>query len=269
MALKAVVSDPTQIPEAARSLYVERDGAHWLDVEPVEHGGRKVALEDVTGLRNALGSQQSRADQAEARLRGFGDLTPEAARAAIEKADRLSKINPETEAAKLAAEHLKAAEEQYKAKLEAEKKPLEEQSKKYRAQLEKTLKSDALRRSLIANGAVPEDLDYLEFHASKYVEMVEQGDLLVPQVFDGNGRPRISMKPGSIDPMGIDELVASEIKPKFPRHFIGENASGSGSSQNGSANHNGGGGVRRIPAGDTKAINAHIKEIAEGKAIVV
>ena len=271
MALKALVPTLEAVPEAMRPLYVERPDlkAFVLDVEPAEHGSSRYGLEDVGGLKSALQSERAERERLARLAADYGDLTPKAAREALERAEKLSKIDPASEAARLADERVKAHEEQFLKKLEMERKPLEERATKYRSQLEKTLKSDAIRRALIEKGAVPEDLDYLEFHASKYVDMVEQGDLLVPQVFDDNKRARISMVAGSIDPMTIDELVETVIRPKYGRHFIGDNASGSGSSQHGSTNNNGGGGVRRIPRGDQAAINANLRDIAEGKAVVV
>lgn len=268
MPLKAVVTDINTVPEAARPLYVERDGAHWLDVEAADHGGRKVALEDITGLLNAKSAQQQRADQAEAKLRGFGDLTPDQARAAIDKAERLSKIDPQSEAAKLAEERIRANAEDYAKKLAAEKTPLEAKLAKALRKVEKTTKGDRLKGALKDAGAVPEAWPLLESYADAHIQVKETEDDFEAVVVDAKGNPRVSMTPGSIEQMGIDEFVRS-LRAVFPSCFIGENASGSGSSVHGSANNNGGGGVRRIPRGDQAAINANWQDIAAGKAVVV
>lgn len=74
MPLKAFYATQTEIPEALREHYVERDGKWVLDAEGVE---------DVTGLKRAL--ERERAEKA--RLEGiaakFKNLDPEKARAAL------------------------------------------------------------------------------------------------------------------------------------------------------------------------------------------
>lgn len=244
MPLKAVVSELESVPEAARALYVERDGVHVLDVEAVETGGKRWSLEEVGGLKSALQRERGERERLAKTVAEFGDLTPAKAREALEQVKRFSELDPSKELDEKIAAHRRELEERYEKKRRAEIEPLTARLAKRESQLEKTLKSGAIRAALLEKGALPEDLDYLEFHTSRHVEMQEQDEQYVPRVVGSNGSPLISMKVGSVDAMGIDELIDFEIRPKYQRHFLGENASGSGSSQNNSANTNGSSGYR-------------------------
>lgn len=266
MALKAVVQDIGTIPEANRALYVERDGMHWLDVEAVENGGKRWALEDVGGLKTALQTERDAREKAAKALAEFGDLTPQKARDALAAAERVTKAG-ESEAAKW-KERESALATEYLEKLKADKKPLEDTIAELESDLHEKLIGSEIHKHL-AGAAIPESMPLLYGYLERQCAVVKNRDGKREAVaVDASGKPRVSMKAGSADYMSVAELVES-ARPMFPHCFLGDGASGSGSSAHGSANNNGGGGVRRIPRSDQKAINDSWQDIATGKAVVV
>lgn len=71
MALKHQVATLEDVPEPLREHYIERDGKYEIQVE-----GMKT-VEDVSRVMESLRKERLDHDQAKARVRGFGEHTPE------------------------------------------------------------------------------------------------------------------------------------------------------------------------------------------------
>src|SRR5262245_7637775 len=108
MALKALLNSLDGLDDATKALYVEKDGKFVLDVESVDG----FALEDVNGLKTALGKERTRADRAEGLNVKFKDLDPDKARAALAELEELKKLDPSKEADKIANTKFEAAKAQ-------------------------------------------------------------------------------------------------------------------------------------------------------------
>ena len=75
-------------------------------------------------------------------------------------------LDPSKELDEKIAAHRRELEERYEKKRRVEIEPLTARLAQRESQLEKTLKSGAIRAALLEKGALPEDLDYLEFHTA-------------------------------------------------------------------------------------------------------
>ena len=107
--LKAIVDKIDDLPETTKTLcglITEGDhaGKFILNIEPV-HG---FSLENVEGLKGALGATKSELESSKAAVEGFKGLDAKEVRRIIKEHERLSKIDPETEAGKLAEVKLQA-----------------------------------------------------------------------------------------------------------------------------------------------------------------
>ncbi len=106
--LQPFVDSLDAAPEALRDAYVERDGKFFLNVVSKEG----FALEDVSGLKTALGKERTRADNLEKTSAKFKDIDPDKARAALTELEELKQIDPAKEADKLANTKFEAAKTQ-------------------------------------------------------------------------------------------------------------------------------------------------------------
>ena len=114
MALKAVIDSIDDLDEGQQSLYREitddgdLKGKFILDVEPA-HG---LNLENVDGLKSALGKERTAREKLERDVVKFKDIDPDKARDALAKLEELSEIDPEKEADKIANTKFEAAKKQ-------------------------------------------------------------------------------------------------------------------------------------------------------------
>jgi len=164
-------------------------------------------------------------------LKRFGDLDPEAARAALqaqadrEKADAEKKGEWERLRTKLAEEHGKELEKERAT------------AARLRSALERQIvRAEAVRAIAAAKG----DPDLLLPHVLASVEVVEEGDEFVARVLDPKerGKHRFDSKG---EYMTISELVTADLRERFPRAFEGSGTGGSGAT--GSAGSEGGGAI--------------------------
>lgn len=221
MAIKAIVTKLDDAPEALREHYAEKDGKFYLSVDPVEG----YALEDVTGLKSALGAERTKREQLEATVVKFKDLDPDKARKALERLTELEAIDPSKEADKIA-----------NTKFEAAKAQLLEQHGKEVGQRDERIKAltgavDGLTRKQQATTAIAElkgSVELLLPHvlAHTRVKETEAGDFVV-EVVDAAGNVRIADSKGT--PMDIKGLVAEmRQSDTFARAFDGDGHSGTG-----------------------------------------
>lgn len=244
MALKALISkeDHAKLGDALKGEYQpQADGTYLLSVE----GVNGFALENVTGLKNTLATERENARKAGELVSKFGDLDPEKARDALGKVEKMSKWTPEEKV----ADQLKAQVAQVEGKYTAELKSKAEREAKLHGIVTKLLVDSEVRRVIADKGSAT----LLLPHMRDRIRVEERNGEFVPVVVDEKGTPRISMKSGSSDPMGIEEYVLSTKNDKDLSHgWFGSGHSGSGAAGSSSSGA-GGGGRFSISEADARA----------------
>lgn len=234
MAIKAILDKLDDAPEALREHYAEKDGKFVLGVESV--GG--YALEDVTGLKSALGAERTSREALERQVVKFKDLDPEKARDALTKLAEFEKLDPTAEADKIANTKFEAAKTQLLEKHGSELGSRDERI----GHLTKTV--DVLVREQRATAAIADakgSVDLLLPHVLSATRTVEKDGKFITEVVDAAGNVRIGDAQGN--PMTIAALVAEmRESDRFARAFDGDGQSGSG------AEHNNSGGGASGPA---------------------
>lgn len=229
MALKAILASLDGIDDATKALYVEKDGKFVLDVETVDG----FSLEDVNGLKTALGKERTRADKAEGLIGKFKDLDPDKARAALTELEELKKLDPNKEADKIANSKFEAAKTQLLEKHTGEITSRDERI----GHLTKTVEGlliDAAATSALAEAKGSVEL--LLPHVRAHTRVKEVDGKFTVEVVDKDGNAKIADSKGT--PMDIKGLVAEMRQSEaFGRAF-----EASGSSGTGKLPGNGGGG---------------------------
>ena len=220
MALKAVIDSADAIPQGMADYYTEKDGKFVLAVEPV--GG--YALEDITGLKNALGTERTRAETLERTVAKFKDLDPDKARTALAELEELKKLDPTAEADKIANAKFEAAKAQLLEKHGDEINTRDERVNALLGSVDRLVRQSAAVKAIAdARGSV----DLLLPHVLGHTRVVEKDGDFVVEVVDRAGNVRIGNSKG--DPMDLAgllaEMRASEV---FGRAFDGDGQSGSG-----------------------------------------
>ncbi|MFC3072357.1 hypothetical protein [Shinella pollutisoli] len=221
MALKAIVDAVDSLPESAREFYVkdETSGKFRLDVESVDG----FALEDVSGLKTALGKERTTREGLERQVVRFKDLDPDKAREALAKLEELTAIDPAKEADKIANTKFEAAKSQLLEKHSGELSSRDERIKGLTGTI------DGLLREQRATTAIAEakgSVDLLLPHVLNATRTVEKDGKFEVEVVDRNGNVRIDGKGNNMDIKGlIAEMKASEV---FGRAFEASGQSGSG-----------------------------------------
>lgn len=224
---KAIIAKLEDVSEALRSEYRPGtadeglEGHFVLKVDAV--GG--FALENVEGLKSALGRERKRADTAEGKIKKFGDLDPDAARAALDELNELKAIDPKKEADRLAAAKVEAATKQLIEKHTAELTGATTRAESYLGQVR------ALLIDNVATAALAEHKGSVELllpHVQRHTRLKETDDgKFVVEVVDKDGNPRIGDSKGT--PMTVGQLVAEmKASDAYGRAFEGTGASGSG-----------------------------------------
>lgn len=250
MALKAILDSIETLPADLKAHYTKGDdGKFYLAVE--ESNG--WAFENVAGLRKALSEERESRKQYEKAIKQFEGIDDAAA-------------------AREALEKLRAGSLKSSADLDAYKKTLEEKVGKdltaaqqrvqaYEAQL-KDLRFGTVARDAIikAKGKPSLLLPILE----RRVRWDADGNgQLQMQIVGDDGKPLVSAKPGSADPMGLDEYVDLLRKnADFAPAFEPTAPAGSGS------NHAAGGSSGRTNNTSKLSPEARLAAIAEATTVV-
>jgi|15BtaG_2_1085339.scaffolds.fasta_scaffold00847_11 hypothetical protein len=265
MALKAIISASAhdELGESIQPEYAKGDdGRFYLSVDPVD-GYR---LEDVSGLRSALERERENARTAKASVDAFGDLTPDAARAAIAKAEKLSGDISETDKFRDA---IAAREAQFVEKHTAEITSEKEKSGQLMGQLERHLIDAAATAAINASKG---NVRLLLPHVRGAVRMIEgpHGDYVAQVVDPATGVPKVTLKPGSQDPMSVAELVDTmKGSDDFGSAFAGSGNRGLGTHSDDGQGGRSGGSPRTISRSDQDAIDSNFEKIASGEVTVV
>jgi hypothetical protein len=265
MAVKAVLASLDGLPaDLAKEYTKKEDGKFYLDVEASDG----FALENATALRNALQQERAAVASLRTQVSSYEGLDPAKARDALTKVETMSSWTPEQKV----QEKIDSATKQVAERAAAERAQLEERVKRLRTVIEREKVHNA---AISAISAAEGDVEVLMPHVISALRLREAGDQFVVEVVGGDGNPRISTSSGSTGNMTIPEFV-NELKSKdrFAPLFKGSQATGTGTPPSASSGApskpaTAKPGVTKILASDQKAINAHVDEIADGRAIVV
>jgi hypothetical protein len=244
--LKAVVTDINTVDEAHRAFYVEKNGKFLLNVTPAEG----FELDNVSGLKTALGAERNNVailkeqykpyeglDPAAARtaierIAAFGDITPDAAKTALETAQRLTALDPAKEGERIAGEKLETLKGQLTAQWNLRETELTNQVKTANTTVEsltgqlQTLMADSQIKAEVAKSNPLDDArDAVELLVSKFVKTSMKDGKVAVDVLDTNGNPRIKDVNGT--PFTVADLVA-EIREGRAALFKPEEKRGMG-----------------------------------------
>lgn len=243
--LFAVVSDINTVDEAQRSFYEEKDGKFFLKVTAAEG----YELDNTASLKNALGAERNLkkgletqlkafegidatlARQSIERVSAFGEITPEAAKAAIETAKRLQALDPAKEADKIAEEKVKIREDQLKGVFQTREQELiskvtasETTIDGLTKQLQSVMRDNQVKTELAKLNPLDDARDAIELLATRYIKTSVENGQVVVKVLDENGHPRI--KDANTD-FSVADLL-TEIKDKKPGLFKADDKRGIG-----------------------------------------
>lgn len=239
MTLKAVLESVDDLSDDLKAHYKEEDGKFILDVESV--GG--YALEDVGGLKTALGKERTEREKLEKKVVKFKDIDPDKALEALAELEEIKKIDPEKDADRIANTKFEAAKAQLLKAHEGEIASRDERIGKLTGTVSSLMVDQVATAALAeAKGSV----ELLLPHVQRHTRVKEQDDgNFVVEVVDKDGNARIGNAKG--EPMTIKDLVAEmKASEAFGRAFEASGQSGSGMQPGGGS----GGGGRQHQKGD-------------------
>lgn len=223
MALKALLDSLDGLPADVAKEYVkdEKSGKFRLSVEPV--GG--FELDDVSGLKSALGAARGELDTANSKLKEFGDISPNKAREGLAAMKKLEKLDPNADVDKIVQTKLDAQLEQIKSKHGEEVGKISKDRDRLRSIVEQQLIDSAAKQAILeAKG----DPLLLLPHVKSSMKLKEKDDgSFSVEIVDDKGNPRIKDAQGAL--MGVADLVA-EMRghSSFARAFEATGVSGAG-----------------------------------------
>lgn len=240
--LPAVISNEQELEtmeDVYRMLYKEVDGVYYLKVKPVSVGKSHYALEDVAGLKSALGKEKANARSFKDKLDLFEDIDPEAARDALTKIEEMTDWKPE----KKVQEQIDAIKAQLEGKHKKEASKWDEEKSFFMNQLRKALIEAEATAAVAKHGVKKGFINLMKEKAmtEALLEKNDKGDYTV-RVKGEDGTPRISMN--SEGYMTIDELMGSySTLDEYSGAFDGSGATGSGAT---GSERGRGTGIRRL-----------------------
>jgi hypothetical protein len=227
MPVKAVVDSLDGLPEAVVGLYKpvsEGDLASKfvLDVEST-HG---LTLENVSGLRSALENTKAELTSSAAALEGFKGLDAKAVRARLKRLEDLEKIDPQSEADRLA--EIKAG-----AKIEeitkGHEKEVAKQTKRnavLQSEIERLVIDNAASTAIAAQRGDPDLL--LPFVRGRLRVVESEDGRFSVQVLNEQGNQKYTVKDNKAVESSVEDLISEfKINPKYGRLFEATNT-GSG-----------------------------------------
>lgn len=228
MTLKAFVSDVSTLDESVQSMYKETEGGYVLDVEEADG----YSLENVSGLKSALGKERSSVDELTKKVRKYEKqyegVDPEEYRTVKAEYERLVGLDPEKEADKIADakinDKLTKKQKEWQKQHEETVAPLTAKLSVYEEQLHKLMVENTINSTLADNGVLPGYAELLASQARSSAKLVDSDGVPVVAVMEGN-TPRVR---GDGQNMTVADLVA-EYKEKYPDMFSAKFKSGGGS----------------------------------------
>lgn len=227
MPLRIVADTPDELPEGLRAAAKQAEGKYVVGDMPQGWG-----IENVAGLRQALVEEREERAKLKAAVRAFDGLDPASAADAREALEKLK------------AGQLKGSKEIDEWKAAVEKKTAEERAKLLG---ENERMSAALRDRIIQSELAPviaklggaQSMDAIMLLAKQHIR-VEKDDAgnFKHSIVDAGGKPRLTKKTGSPEPMGFDELLEEMRDAPSTRGLFAAPAAGG----SGGASHSGGAG---------------------------
>lgn len=215
--IKAITEE---VPEGLEGFYTQReDGKYQLQVEPVDG----YSLEDVGGLKSALGKEREARSKFEKIAESLGDLTPEQARDAIAELERLREIDPSKEADRLAQEKVEHLRKSLQTQFTSE---LSERDKRI-ASLTQTVDERVRKQEALSTlSELGGNHDLLMPHILGATRTVEKDGKYLVEVVDADGNPRIGNDGNNLT---LKAFVAEmRNNESFAPAFKGSGNSGSG-----------------------------------------
>jgi hypothetical protein len=239
MPLKALLDSLDGLSDAEKALYkpvAEGDnaGKFMLDVEPVSG----LSLENVTGLKNALSTTKSELETSKEALKGFDGLKfkPSVIKERLSKLERLEKIDPETEAGRLAEEKINARLEEVNRGHSREIEKRDGRERTLMSQVEKLLIDNQAAAAIAKHKGTPELLIPV---LRPRLKVEEVDGVFSVKVLDEKGAQEFAIHDSKAVPATIEDLVLKfKTDPVYGRAFEGSGQSGTGSDPNRAANNN-------------------------------
>lgn len=228
-----------------------------LDVTPEAGYG----LDNVEKLKQTLGTEKARADNAETKLKPFVDakIDPAKVSQSLERLAELEKIDPTKEADRLAEEKAKGIKDQLVEAHNTEKKGWQTREQKLVGELDKATRIQAATTAIVEAGGNPDVLLPHVLGQTKFVEK-EDGTFSVA-VVDAQGNPRIGDAGGGA--MNLGQLVEEfKAKDSFAPLFQASGKSGGGAQNPGGGGKPANTGAVRSKA-DLSDLNAKAEFIEE------
>lgn len=233
-----------ELPEALRG-----DAKKGQDGRMVTSLKDGWAIEDVQGLKRSLAEERAARKKADKTLADLGDFDLADLPAAREALD--AKKGGTLKSAK----EIEDFKQALAAKSETERKKLQDESAGYRGQLEKLLVESAAVAAITKAGGGKSLRALLPLvKGAARVERTESGELRVGLV-DEFGKPLITKKSGSNDPMEFEEFVgqlrdAADLKALFESQAAGGAGTNSQGGGSGRAATNVSGSASAMPSGE-------------------
>lgn len=263
MGLKPYVTSLDDLPEGMGDHYkeMERDGEtiYVLDVDSQDGW----ALENVHGLKSAYEKQLKKGRELEQKLRKFRDIDPEKAREALDKYEEFTSWDPDKQVAEKIAAREKKLVETHQSELTSRDEKISKLERGLRSYL---IEGKATEAILKANGRPRRPL-LMEITSKMRPVELDDGTYGI-ELVESDGSPMISRKPGTTDPMTVEELVELVRGDQdFAPFFEVTRASGSGSTGEGGSTQRVG--SRTVKSSDQQAMNENWEKIATGEIRVV
>jgi hypothetical protein len=240
MALKAILSQDEygQLNDTLKAEYRADGDRYVLDVEAVNGWN----LEDVGGLKSALGTERDSRSQMEKLLKQFGckekkdtegkvvgyefgDWVPDKLKKSLEKLSALEKIDPKTEAGKLAEQQIEAMRAQLRDSHAAELSEKDTRILSLESALDISVVDNEITRAL-SDKEVRGNSVLLGGLMKQHVKRVEKDGKFVVQVVDENGVPKVNSK---ADPMSVKEFALElRANKQYSGAFEGTGSAGGG-----------------------------------------
>lgn len=209
---------------------IEENGKSYYlaDITPVDGFG----LENVAGLKSALGTERERATNFERMVKGFGDYTPEKIRSLSEELSTLKGANKDVDSQVEA--RLKTAVSDIEKKYNGEKERMTVRETALLTNLRDAMIVQQARAELAQHALDKEAVQVLLPHALEELDLREEDGRFNVVVRGKDGTPRISQKMGDNSRMTVTEYVADVMRndARFKRLFKGTSSSGGGTPPN-------------------------------------
>lgn len=243
MALRIVADKLDEIPEGLREAAKQDNGLFTVAEMP-----EGWAVEDISGLRRVLSLELDKRKSLERTLKAFDGIDPDKAGEAREALEKLA-------AGQLrGSKEIEEYKQQVERKMATERQTLEEKLGKRTAELRERMIRGELA-PVIAKLGGGEAMDAILTLASQHVRIEEADDgTLRHSIVDRDGKPRITTKSGSGDPMGYDELIEEMRNASSTRGlFRASSTGGSGGASQTGEHGRGGDSGQRLSARDNIA----------------